>query len=228
MKLAILFSGGKDSTMTIYKALKEGHEVKYLISLISENPASYMFHYPNINLTSVQADLMNISLITKQTKGEKEKELVDLKEVIASIKNEIDGIGAGALASKYQYERVGNICKELGLKTYTPCWLEDDEKHWKEILSSGFEVVITGIAAEGFSKKWLGRKIDDKGLEELKQLKKKYKIHMGLEGGEGESFVLDCPLFKKKIEIMESEKIMDGEFSGHLVIKKIEIVDKNK
>ncbi len=225
MKLAILFSGGKDSMMTVYKALKEGHEVKYLISLISENQASYMFHYPNINLTNVQADLAGIPLITKKTKGEKEKELVDLKEVISSVKG-IEGIGAGALASKYQYDRVGKICSDLGLKTYTPCWQEDDEKHWEEILDADFEVIITGVAAEGFSSKWLGRKIDENALEELKKLKQKYKIHMGLEGGEGESFVLDCPLFKKKIEIVDSEKIIENECTGHLVIKKIKLVNK--
>ena len=98
MRLAVLFSGGKDSTFTVYKALKEGHEVKYLISLISENPASYMFHYPNISLTKVQAELMGIPIITKQTKGEKEKELEDIKSAILEIRKEIDGVGAGALA----------------------------------------------------------------------------------------------------------------------------------
>ena len=226
MKLAILFSGGKDSTITIHKALKEGHEVKYLISFISENPASYMFHYPNINLTKVQAECIGIPLLTKQTKGEKEKELEDIKFILKEIKNEIDGVGAGALASRYQYDRVTNICKELELKTYTPCWLEDDEKHWKEILDAGFEVIITGIATDGFTKKWLGRKIDLKALEELKELKKKYKIHMGLEGGEGESFVLDGPIFKKKIEIVKSEIIMENECTGRLVIEKVKILDK--
>src|SRR3989338_9740065 len=100
MRLAILFSGGKDSTITIYKALKEGHEVKCLISFISENPASYMFHYPNINLTKIQAECMGIPLITVPTKGEKEKELNDIKDALKSI-NGIDGVGAGALASRY-------------------------------------------------------------------------------------------------------------------------------
>ena len=201
MKLAILFSGGKDSTMTVYKALKEGHEVKCLISFISENPASYMFHYPNINLTKIQAECMGIPLITVPTKGEKEEELDDIKDALKLIKG-IDGVGAGALASRYQYDRVGKICKELGLQVYAPCWMEDDEKHWKEILDAGFEVIMTGIAAEGFTKKWLGRRIDLSILQELKELKRKYKIHMGLEGGEGESFVLDGPIFKKRIEII--------------------------
>ena len=226
MKLAILFSGGKDSMMTVYKAIKEGHEVKCLISFISENPASYMFHYPNINLTSVQAELMGIPLLTKPTKGEKEKELDDLKSILETVRKDIDGVGAGALASRYQYDRVANVCQSLGLKTYTPCWLEDDEKHWREILDAGFEVVMTGIGAGGLDKSWLGRKIDWKALEDLKKVKQKHKIHLAGEGGEFETFVTDCPLFKKKIEIKESEKIVENEFAGHLVIKKIELADK--
>lgn len=226
MKLAILFSGGKDSTLTIYKALKEGHEVKCLLAFKSENPASYMFHYPNIDLTKIQAECMGLPLITKQTKGEKEKELDDIRDALKSIKG-IDGVGAGALASRYQYERVGKICKELGLEVYAPCWLEDDEKHWKEILDAGFEVIITGIAAEGFTKKWLGRKIDLNAIEELKELKRKYKIHMGLEGGEGESFVLDGgTIFKKRIEIVKAQVIMENQCTGRLDIQEVKVVDK--
>ncbi len=226
MKLAVLFSGGKDSTFTVYKALKDGHEVKYLISLISENPASYMFHYPNIELTKTLADNMGIPIITKPTKGEKEKELEDIREVLAGIKNEIDGVGAGALASRYQYDRVGNICKELGMKTYTPCWMQDGEEHWKELLEAGFEVIVTGIAAEGLTKKWLGRKVSWKELEELKKIKEKTGIHLGFEGGEGETLVLDCPLFKKRIEVAESKIIMENECTGRLDIGKIELRDK--
>ena len=225
MKLAILFSGGKDSTMTVYKALKEGHEVKCLISFISENPASYMFHYPNINLTKIQAECMGIPLITVPTKGEKEEELDDIKDALKLIKG-IDGVGAGALASRYQYDRVGKICKELGLQVYAPCWMEDDEKHWKEILDAGFEVIMTGIAAEGFTKKWLGRRIDLSILQELKELKRKYKIHMGLEGGEGESFVLDGPIFKKRIEIIKSQAIMENQCTGRLDIQEAKVIDK--
>ncbi|MBI4164004.1 MAG: diphthine--ammonia ligase [Candidatus Aenigmarchaeota archaeon] len=226
MKLAILFSGGKDSTFTIYKALKDGHEVKYLISLISENPASYMFHYPNIGLTKVLADNMGIPIITKPTKGEKEKELEDIKSVLKGLGKEIDCVGAGALASRYQYDRVSNICKGFGLKTYTPCWMQDAEEHWKEILEAGFEVIVTGIAAEGLTKKWLGRKVGWKELEELKNIREKTGIHLGFEGGEGETLVLDCPLYRKRVEITESKIIMENECTGRLEIGKIQLRGK--
>ncbi len=227
MKLAILYSGGKDSTFTIYKALKEGNQVRYLVSLISKNPASYMFHYPNINLTKVQAGCMEIPIITKKTKGEKEKELEDIKNVLKKIRDEIDGVGAGALASKYQYDRVSNICKEMGLRAYTPCWMQDQEEHIKEILNAGFEVIFTGVAAGGLGKEWLGRKLDWQAFEDLKKIKEKYNIHIGGEGGEYESLVLDCPLYKKKIEVKKSHEVWDDKTqSGHLVIEDIKLSEK--
>jgi len=227
MRLAVLYSGGKDSTMTIYKALKEGHDVKYIISLISENPASYMFHYPNISLTEAISECIGIPRIVWSTKGEKEKELEDLEAAISKIKDEIDGVGAGALASKYQYDRVSNICKDLDLKTYTPCWQEDPEKHWKEILDAGFEVIITGVAAGGMGKDLLGKKVDWDLVDQLRKIKDKHGIHLGFEGGEAESLVLNGPLFKKKIEILQSHIDWDKKTeSGHLVIDKIKIVDK--
>ena len=227
MKLAVLFSGGKDSTFTVYKALKEGHKVRYLISLICDNPASYMFHYPNINLTKIQSECMGIPIVTKKTKGQKEKELEDIKSVLSRIRDEIEGVGAGALASRYQFDRVSNICKEMNLRTYTPCWMQDQEEHIKELLDAGFEVIITGVAARGLGKEWLGRKLDWNSFKELKKLKEKYNIHIGGEGGEYESLVLDCPLFKKRIEVKKSSIIWDEKTqSGHLAIEETETVKK--
>ncbi len=229
MKLAVLFSGGKDSTFTAYKALKDGHQVRYLVSLISSNQASYMFHYPNISLTKVQAECMGIPIITKKTKGIKEKELEDIKNVLKTVRDEIDCVGAGALASKYQYDRVSNICKEMGLETYTPCWMQDQEEHLKEILKAGFEVIFTGVAAAGLGKEWLGRRLDWNSLEELKKIKQKYNIHIGGEGGEYETLVLDCPLFKKKIEVVKSSVNWDEKTqSGHLTIEEIKLAEKIK
>ncbi len=226
MRVAVLFSGGKDSNLALYKAVQRGWKVKYLVSIISKNPESYMFHYPNIELTQIQAKAMLIPIIKKETLGEKERELEDLKEVLSSIKNEIDGIVSGAIESNYQKQRIDKIAEELGLKSLVPLWHEDPEKLWNEILNLGFEVIITGVFAEGFNKSWLGKKVDFKVLEELKKLNKKYKIHLFGEGGEFETFVLNGPLFKKKIKIIEDETIWKKD-SGFYLIKKVKLVRKS-
>ena len=56
MKLAALFSGGKDSTYSIYKARQMGYDVKCLITLFPKSPNSHLLHFPNIKLTELQSE----------------------------------------------------------------------------------------------------------------------------------------------------------------------------
>ena len=86
MKTAVLFSGGKDSVYSAYLAKQAGHELTCLISVISKNKESYMFHTPSIKKTKAQAKVIGLPLLIQKTKGEKEKELKDLEKVIAKAK----------------------------------------------------------------------------------------------------------------------------------------------
>ena len=226
MNAAVLFSGGKDSTMAAYSAIKEGHEVKYLVSVFSDNPASYMFHVANIHITELSAQAMGIPLIKKVTKGIKEEELEDLKNILIELKDKgIEAIYSGALFSVYQKSRIDALCEELGLKSCAPLWHRDPTEYMEEIIELGFEVIITSVAAEGLDESWLGKKIDKDSLDGIVKLNKKYKIHIGFEGGEAETLVLDGPLFNKRIKVLESENIWEGD-SGYFLIKDAELVDK--
>ncbi len=226
MKAVVLFSGGKDSTMAIYKAIEGGWDVKYLVSMISENPESYMYHTANINLTDLLSQAMGINLIKANTKGEKEKELKDLKAVLSNLKDEgIESVFTGALASNYQKSRVDKICSDLNLQSCAPLWHINPLEYMEEIINLKFEVIITSVSAEGLDESWLGKKIDENLLEEILVLHEKYGIHLAFEGGEAETMVLDCPLFQKRIRILEAEKVWDQD-SGHLSIKRAVLEDK--
>ncbi|MGC9516089.1 MAG: TIGR00289 family protein [Methanomicrobiales archaeon] len=224
MKVAALFSGGKDSTMAVYEAMENGDEVEYLISMLSKNPHSYMFHVPNIHLTQLSSEALKIPLLTMNTAGEKEKELEDLKNILDKLKHKgIEGIYAGAIASTYQKSRIDNLCHELGLESFAPLWHRDPHEYMLEIIELGFEVIITSVSAEGFDESFLGRKIDKKLLEKLVRLHEKYGIHMAFEGGEAETLVLDGPIFHKKIEVLKSRKVWDAD-SGYLFIEEAKLL----
>ena len=227
MKCAVLFSGGKDSTYAAYLAKKEGHDISCLVSIISENPASYMFHTPSIKKVEKQAEAMNIPLITQETKGEKEEELIDLESAIkkAVEKYEIKGVITGAVASVYQTSRIKRICDKLGLECLNPLWQKNPQEYWDELLKNGFEIIIIAVSAEGMNEEWLGKKIDKISLDRLKEIEKKYRIHLAFEGGEAETFVVDCPLFYKKLKILQAEKNFSKN-SGTYDITKIDLVDK--
>ena len=204
MNVAALFSGGKDSAFAIYMAKQSGLNITHLISLFPEKEDSWMFHSINIHLTEILADGMDIPLIKKQTKGKKEKELEDLKDVLKNL--EIDGVVSGAIASEYQKTRIEKICNELGIKSFTPLWGKKQEEILKEIIDVGFEIIIVGVFAEGLDESWLGKKFDKKSINELVEIRKKYLINEAGEGGEFETLVLDGPIFKKKLVLDEISK----------------------
>ena len=212
--------------MATYKALEQGWRVKYLVSMISENLESYMYHSSNIHLTELSAQAMNIPLIKAGTKGEKEKELEDLRLVLSDLKDDnVDAIFTGALASQYQKSRIDKLCDNLSLKSCSPLWHRDPLEYMEELIKANFEVIIVSVSAEGLDESYLGRRIDEELLDELLNLHDKYGVHLAFEGGEAETLVLDCPLFEEKINIIEAENIWQRD-SGHYVIKKAVLIDK--
>ncbi len=226
MNAAVLYSGGKDSTMAVYKAIEEGYDVKYLVSMISDNPESYMFHVPNIHITELSSEAMGIPLLKAKTTGVKEKELNDLKKVLEDLKSRgVDSIFAGALASQYQKSRIDDLCSEIGLESKAPLWHWDPKDYMEKIIELGFEVIIISVSAEGLDESWLGRKLDLELLDDIINLHGKYGMHMAFEGGEAETLVLDGPIFKQKIEIIQSSNVWDRD-SGYLVISQAELRDK--
>jgi len=206
MKLGVLFSGGKDSSLALFKA-QESHDVVCLISVFSKNKESYMFHVPNIELTKLQANAIGLPLIQKTTKGEKEKELDDLKEAILLAKEgyHIEGIVTGAIESVYQSTRIQRICEDLDLSCLNPLWKKDQIGLLEELVQKGFKVIISGVFAYPLDESYLGKLIDSKMVERLKLVSEKYRLSPAGEGGEFETTVLDAPFFKRRIEIMDYE-----------------------
>jgi len=223
MKVAILFSGGKDSVRTVHWCLKKKYNVKYLVTMISKKEDSWMFHFPNIRLTELSAEAIGISLVSRETSGVKEKEIKDMEKVLKVL--DIDAVACGGIFSNYQKSRIEKVCKDLNLKLLAPFWQTNPETFIKETIDLGFDVRIVGVYAEGFDKTWLGKKLDKKTFDDLISLNKKHEISIVGEGGEYETLVVDGPIFKKKIKIIDSEKIWDKKTqSGYLNIKKAELV----
>ncbi len=223
MQVAALISGGKDSALALHRALKQGLEVKYLVTMAPQRPDSWMFHYPNIHLADFFAEAVDIPLIKGETSGAKETELEDLKLLLANL--QVDGVVTGAITSQYQKKRIDKICQELNLKSIAPLWHENPQKLLAEIVSSNFEVLIVGVYAYGFDITWLGRKINQRTIRDLIELSKKYQISLVGEGGEYETLVLDAPFFKKQIQLVQTEKIWE-DYSGYLIVREVKLIEK--
>jgi diphthine-ammonia ligase len=223
-----LFSGGKDSTYAAWLAT-EKDELACLITVFPRSEMSYMFHYPNLKWTKLQSEASGVPQVTVETEGAKEEELGDLKRALSEAKSRfgLEGVYTGALASVYQKSRVEAVCRDLGLECVSPLWGIDPESHLRRLVAEGFSVMVVSVSALGLDEGWLGRMLDGRSIGELVALGKKYRFHVGLEGGEGETFVLDAPFFSRRIKVHSAAKHWKGD-SGYLEITDATLVPKSR
>ena len=226
MKLGVLFSGGKDSTFALHMAA-EHEQVACLITLVSKNKESYMFHTPNIDLTKLQAEALGLPLIERVTEGRKEEELEDLEQAIAEAiaRFNIEGIVTGAVESVYQSTRIQRICHRLNVWCLNPLWKRNQKELLEELIQKRFKVIISGVFAYPLDASWLGKQLTIDVVEKLVELEKEFGISPSGEGGEIETTVLDAPMFKKKIEVLDYEVDAKGN-SGVFTVKKARLVSK--
>jgi ABC transporter with metal-binding/Fe-S-binding domain ATP-binding protein len=186
-----------------------------------------MFHVPNIEITRQQAEAIGLPLIQRNTKGEKEKELVDLEKAVDQAKADykLDGVISGALRSTYQSTRIQRICRKLDLWCFDPLWLKDEIELLNEVVENGFEVIISGVFAYPLDREFLGSKLNRAMIQRLKKLKEEYGINPAGEGGEIETTVTDAPFFKKKLEIL-SYDVSYKDYVGTFKIQDLRLIDK--
>lgn len=227
-RLGALVSTGKDSMFALAAMKRQNYPISCLITIRSANKDSFMFHTPAVELAKLQAESLNMPLITASTKGKKEEELKDLRKALVKAKERyhIEGIVTGALYSNYQRDRIEQIADELSLKIFSPLWHIDQGLYIKNLIKENFEIIITRIAADGFSERWLGRKLDFQAIDELLKLSAEKGIHPAFEGGEAETLVLDCPLFEKRIVIGKAKKIMENSYTGTLIVEKAHLGER--
>jgi diphthine-ammonia ligase len=211
-----MFSGGKDSCYSVWLSQHQAWDVERLVTVRPESRDSWMFHYPNVEWTVLQAKSMGLQHTLVST-GTDELQL--LEETLRELKVEdrLDGLVTGAVASEFQKTRFDYVCDRVGLKSFSPLWHKKAETILEDLVAAGFRIVMSGVAASGLDGSWLGRELTPTDWNLLKVVSTRFGIHLAGEGGEYETFVIDAPQFSTPISIIESEKVWHGQ-SGHLKI----------
>jgi diphthine-ammonia ligase len=228
LRLAALYSGGKDSTFSIFKIRELGHQVVRLIAMIPSADDSLLFHYPNIGLTHYLAEAMQIPLTTfAVNKESKEGEFQALEQAIIQVKSDYDiqGIVHGAISSRFQNELFRRICSDNQLVMFTPLWNAIPLQYMYGLLSEKFDIKIVSVSAMGLGKDWLGKSLDTNSISLLESLSKKHGFDLAFEGGDAETLVVNCPLFSKKLDIKKAVVHWDGQ-RGIFEILEVTLIPK--
>ncbi len=223
-----MFSGGKDSTYALHWAVLKGFDVACLLTLRPHHSDSWMFHYPNIEWTKYQAKSLGIPQYVCDTSGIKNLELEDLRRAFIEVRRKygIDGIVTGALLSDYQRMMINMTAHEVGLRVYSPLWRKNQVNYLRDLHHHGFRFILTSISTMGIGPRLLGRVLTPNDIDELIGAALRFGFNPALEGGEGESFVVDAPLFKEEIVIEDGEVRRLDQYSWIYIIKSVHLKPK--
>ena len=213
MNLAALFSGGKDSTYSIYKAKQMGHDIKCLITVFPKSDNSHLLHFPNIELTKLQSETLKIPQITSTSNSDDLSDEMSVLEALiekARVDFQIDGLVHGGISSEFQKKKFEKICKEDNLDIISPLWKTNPKEYMINLLNSNFKFILTSVSSDGLDETWLGKIISIDDVSLLSNLSIKYGFNLNFEGGEAETFVTDCPIYSHPIKINKSQTIWDG------------------
>ncbi|WP_435186173.1 diphthine--ammonia ligase [Halobellus sp. EA9] len=227
-KWVSLFSGGKDSSWALYRALEAGLDVARLLT-VHPGDDSYMYHVPETRLAGLAAESIGIELVEVEpddlgaadaddASAQGDREVEPLEAALDALRSDLDGglagVTAGAVESEYQTCRIEAMCDRLGIDLFAPLWQRDPRELGEEMLAAGFEITIVQVAAGGLDESWLGRTLDADALDELAELNDAYGVHVLGEGGEFETLVTDGPHMDRPIEL-EYETVWEGT-RGHI------------
>ncbi|OGX41306.1 MAG: hypothetical protein A2984_03010 [Omnitrophica WOR_2 bacterium RIFCSPLOWO2_01_FULL_41_12] len=206
------WSGGKDSCLACYKAMQQGYQVKYLLNFISRESKRGCFHGIESGLMKLQSELIGIPLVQKEVTADMKKYEEEFKEAVTALKTQtINHMVFGDIFLLDQINWVERVCNDIGITAVEPLWNNNPQDLVSEFVNLGFEAVIVSCQAEKLGKDFIGRRIDKKLTVELKE---KGVCPCG-ENGEFHTLVVDGPIFKRKIEILESEPVLKEGFWKH-------------
>lgn len=220
----VSWSGGKDGCLSCYRAVKNGHEIRYLVNMITEDGKRSRSHGLSSEVLRMQSEAIGIPLIQKRTSRETYE--AEYKNAIHSMKQEgINGGIFGDIDFNAHREWVENLCRDTEITPYLPLWEESQDKLIREFINAGFVSIIVAAKTDFFDNDILGKTIDIDFINYLEEMRKTKDITLCGEAGEYHSLVIDGPLFRKRLEISKTKKVL-REGLWFLEILDAELQDK--
>lgn len=206
----VSWSGGKDSCLACYRAIASGLKVSYLANTVTEDGKRSCSHGLAANVIEVQSQAMGIPVIQQRTTWDTYE--AEFKKMALALKEEgVDGGVFGDIDFEPHREWVEKICGEVGVMPYLPLWGDSQHKILREFIDLEFEAIVIVTKADLMGEEWLGRRLDLDFINQLSQLSETKPITPCGEAGEYHTLVIDGPLFKQKIELLETDRIKRGE-----------------
>jgi len=197
------WSGGKDSCLSLYYAIKQGGIPKRLLTMLVEDGQRSRSHGLSLELLKKQSESLNIPLITYSTSWTdyEAKFLIGLEEI------KKDGIEIGVFGDmdiEDHKEWVEKVCRKADIVEYLPLWKKPRRNVVNEFIECGFKAIIVAFKEDIlFSEDLLGRELDEELVKEFETR----GIDPAGENGEFHTVVIDGPIFNSQLKYKLEDKI---------------------
>jgi len=201
-KFIASYSGGKDSVLAIYRAIKTGLVPIELITTYNTDANRSWFHGITENIIQKVSDSLAIPIKLIKTLGEKYEE--NFENALADAKNRGAEVCVfGDIDIEGHFEWCTLRCEKVGLMPYFPLWKEERKNIVYEFIDTGFTAIITIVDTSLMPKEFLGQILNRDTVDSIERS----GVDICGENGEYHTFVFDGPIFKNKIVLSVKEKI---------------------
>jgi uncharacterized protein (TIGR00290 family) len=198
------WSGGKDSSLCLYKALQRGnYNITHLLTSVNAAHDRISMHGVRRSLLEAQAKSIGIPLTTIEL-----PEQPDMQEYENAMFQKVNGLKetgcTHAIFGDIFLEDL-KIYREQKLATLDvecvfPLWKIDTTELVHEFIHLGFKSIIVCVNEQYVNKSFCGRIIDHDFINDLPS-----NVDPCGENGEFHSFVFDGPIFNTPIEFTKGE-----------------------
>lgn len=207
LKVAVSWSGGKDSCFSLYRTIINALQPCFLLNMVNRDAKRSMSHGLDPKLIAAQAEVLEIPLLQRETTWNTYEQ--EFKEAVAELKQQgVDGVVFGDIDIEEHKEWVERVCSEVGVIAILPLWGDEPQRLLSDFIQAGFEAIVVSAKAEFFSDEWLGKQVSQDFIGELSRLHEEFNLHPCGEQGEYHTFVIDGPIFRRRIKIIDSHKVL--------------------
>ncbi|RZN62742.1 MAG: diphthine--ammonia ligase [Methanonatronarchaeia archaeon] len=193
------WSGGKDSCLSLHKALELGFDVKYLVNMV--NKERKIGHGTPPEYVERQASSLGLELVQREVTWESYEDEYD--NVLSELPVEYGVFGDMELAEHRDW--VVSFCRKHDVEPVLPLWQKDPVDLYRYFVER-FKAIIVKVDPDYVGGDWLGRRLSIRFLDYLLE----NDVHPMGENGEYHTFVVDGPNFQREIDVRVRGEDVDG------------------
>jgi uncharacterized protein (TIGR00290 family) len=218
---AMLWTGGKDSALALFEASQSGYNVRCLVTFAPPQP-DFLAH--PLAFMKLQAEALGLPHSVLQVREPFEE---GYETHLRQLRNEgIDAVITGDIAEVGGSPNwIRERSRPVGMEVHTPLWGRDRQDLLEQLLSHRFEVMFSCVKKRWLTESWVGRRLDEAAIAELRNVRTRTGLDLCGEEGEYHTLVSDGPQFKQAVRA-HSYSIRATDSLAYMEIHQPELVPK--